>query len=129
MKRYILPILILAALGACQDENEVRYSVDPQLQPYVDTFYNEAAERGVVIPKNLVAELNEVVQGISTAEIDNGQYYLHFNATMFDGFKAAGVESQIEANIYGKLAEVFRKKSFMTKVATDKESYFDEVFN
>lgn len=101
MRNYLC-LFILAALGACQEENEVIYSVDPALAQYVETFYSEAAERGVTIPKNLVAEFGEV-QAIAKGETTHGQNYLSVSKAMFDGFN----DSQREAQIVYQLAGIF----------------------
>lgn len=127
MKNYILPIVLFCTVMSCEEENSTRYSIDPQLAQYVDVFYGEASERGVTIPRNLVAELSaHGVQGISKSEVSHDQYYLYFNETMFTNFKAAGLESQIEANVFVRLTEVFMKRNIPYQPS--KEAYFDAVF-
>lgn len=49
--KYLYCLLILAALGACQDENETVYSVAPELTPYVEAFYAEASQSGKLSPR------------------------------------------------------------------------------
>lgn len=100
MKKYLF--IILAALGACQEENKTIYSVDPTLSPYVDTFYTEASERGVTIPQNLIAEFKPV-QAIAKGETRQDQNYLYVDKAMFDGFN----ETQREAQIVYQLAGIF----------------------
>lgn len=101
MKKYL--ILFLAALGACQEENEIVYSVDPALAPYVETFYAEVAERGEVIPKNLIAEFSQNIQGITKGDRMHGQNYLYVNEVMFGNLG----EIQREAFIAHQLAGTF----------------------
>lgn len=103
MKRCILPVLILAALGACQDENEIQYSVNPELQPYVDVFYSEAAARGAVIPKNLVADFKQEIQGITKGDKIQGQNYLYVRPELFTGF----TDGEREAQIVYRMANIF----------------------
>jgi hypothetical protein len=103
MKNYILPLLILAALGACQDENEIQYSINPELQPYVDIFYSEAAARGAEIPKNLVADFKQEIQGITKGDKIQGQNYLYVRPELFAGFN----ENQREAYTIYSLAKLF----------------------
>ena len=100
MKKYLL--IILAALGACQEDNEVIYSVDPALATYVDTFYAEASERGVAIEKNLVAEIDANIQSISTSTKNMDQNIIKVSP-IFQGLDTR----QREAHIYYRMAQVF----------------------
>lgn len=103
MKKYLL--IILVALGACQEENEMTYSVDPALVPYVDAFYAE--NEG--LPKNLIAELDDFkTQAISKSETIHGQHYLYFSETLFNSFKDAGMEADIQEHVDKRLKEAFR---------------------
>lgn len=140
MKTYILPLALLIFFASCNEENETIYSVDPALESYVSAFYTEAAERGVTIPRNLIAEL-KAIQGISHAQTDYEQNKLYFNDTMFANFKAAGVEPLIEAHVFYRLGglllhrEISEDLSFMNPAfmfepynSENKEAMLDRLF-
>src|SRR5690349_6756173 len=109
MKKSILFFALFATILACKEENEIRYSVTPELAPYVETFYAETAERGVTIPKNLVAELKSA-QGITSGQTIEGQNYLYFNPVIFAEHKRLGMENQIEAYVVARMAAIFLHK-------------------
>jgi hypothetical protein len=124
MKHYILIAFILLSLGACQEENEILYSVDLALAPYVDTFYSEAAERGTTIPKNLIAEF-KAVQAITKGDKRNGQNYLYVDPAIFRGFN----ETQREAQIVYRLANIFLHKPEPGLVGLTESYDREQAFN
>lgn len=133
MKKYLL--IFLAALGACQEENSTIYSVDPALSPYVDTFYAEAAERGVIPPRNLIAEFKGIQAGVEV-DMRGDQNYLFVHPTTFERMGAGALEVQI----YSRLGGLFLKRStsedysfmnpdiYAAYNPADKEALFDELF-
>lgn len=139
MKNYLFCLLVLVAT-ACNEDNEIVYSVDPELQPYVNTFYTEAAERNVVIPKNLIAEI-KAVQSAAQVDTQYGQNYLYFDPINLDYYVQNAGERFIEAHIYNRLGGLFLKRSPSTEYSfmnpevryggynpDDKEALFDELF-
>lgn len=136
MKTLIVTVLTVFVIS-CTEENEIRYSVDPALSTYVETFYAEAAERGVTIPKNLVATLSANVQGISKADIDMEQNRLIFNEVLISTMPT----SLVEAHVYYRLGGLFLKKNISEGVSfmnpdymftpynpVNKEAMFDALF-
>lgn len=47
MKRLSVIALSIVLLSCSEDKTE--YRIDPVLKPYLDTFYQEAAARGMVL--------------------------------------------------------------------------------
>lgn len=130
-------LLILVIFSACSEDVEMVYSVDPNLQPYVDTFYSEASERGVVIEKNLVAEIDVNIQSISTGDRSMDQNIVRVSP-IFLGLDTR----QQEAHIYYRMAQVFLRvdidkgesfanPDFMFKPynPVNKEAMFDNLFS
>lgn len=129
--KLIFTLAVLAALGACQDDPEIRYAVAPELEGYVQIFYSEAAERGEMLPRNLVAELNPNIQSVVRTNVNRGQYYLYVSPTIFNEMKSKGMENEIEAMVSHGMAELFVKKASvaMTEYATyHREGFFDSIF-
>lgn len=143
MKNFIVTIAIVIILAGCQEENETVYSIDSALDPYVSTFYAEAAERGVVIPKNLIGEI-KLGQSMVETYTQHNQNYLYFQPTSFDYYIKRNEERFIEAHVYNRLGGLFLKRSpilaedslsFMNpKIRfggydpVNKEILFDELF-
>lgn len=140
MKNVLFALVIFSTLIACEEENVTRYSVDPRIDSYVTTFYDEAAERLITVDRNLVAEFKDI-QGISKAETTHDQNYLYFNPMMFDGFKDEGLEAQIEAHVFYRLGGLLLKKDISEGVSfmnpdymftpyneVNKEAMFDNLF-
>lgn len=140
MKNYLLLTACILFLASCQEDNETIYSVDHNLKPYVSTFYDEAAERGVTIPQNLIAELKGG-QAISGVDTRHEQNYLYFDPATFATYYNENREPQIEAHVYYRLGQLFLKKdisegeSFMNPDfmfepynPASKEAMFDALF-
>lgn len=138
MKNNILfPIILIISLSACQEDNETIYAVDPQIGPFVETFYAEASERGITVPKNLVAEFKDI-QGISETQVNQGQNHLYIKELLFNTID----DRQVEAHIYYRLGAMLLRKensdgiSFMNPAymfepynPVNKEAMFDNLFN
>lgn len=124
MKKYIAILLTLITIS-CHD-NDVKYSVDPQLEPYVDIFIAEAQERGVTIPKNnLIAELTDYkAQAIVNATRDMDQKILYVHKGIFDYATSTG--RTIEYDIFNGLGELFiPNKVVMTQY--EREAFFNDL--
>jgi ribosomal protein L17 len=63
MKHYIILAVVALSLMSC-DEDEITYTSDVELQPYIEKFFTEAEEHGVTLEKNLVARLG-YIQGVA----------------------------------------------------------------
>lgn len=115
---------------ACS-EHETTYSVDSSLEPYVTTFYQAGAARGVTVSRNLVAELTDFkAQASVDIKVYDDQNYLYANKTLFNYRTANGFTSVIEAEIYTKLAGLFMKRNVTATAVDDsnREALFDEIF-
>jgi len=85
MKKLLFAWVFLLGIDSCTDHEPV-YRVDDSLQTYVDLFYAEAQERGVEIPRNLIADHSgHRVQGVTYSETRNGQNYLYVTDNIIDG--------------------------------------------
>lgn len=120
MKKLTIAIVLLMAF-ACTDENEIVYSVDPALESYVDTFYQEASERGLTLPKNLIAEVSFKAQAIANGSIDRGQKYVYVSESI-------PMNSGMERYIFNALGEVFVHNKVTVSGVYDREAFFNELF-
>lgn len=136
MKTFIVTVVTFVLIISCDEANETIYRVDPQLSSYVSIFYEQAAARGVIVDKNLIAEVKHI-QGISQADNIMGQNYIRFNPEML-----TLDAKQIEAHVYYRMAQVFfhinisdgvsfANPAFMFKPydSQNKDAMFDNMFN
>lgn len=121
MKKYLLVIVALVAFS-CGEEFETTYSVAPELAPYVDTFFNEAAAHGVTLPQNLVAERSTSAQSVADCHTWKDQNYL-FVSQSINGLV-------LEAEIYEELTALFMKRSvnFSDATAANRAAEFNQAF-
>lgn len=133
MKKYLLVFNLFLILSCSEDD--VRYSVDPALDAYVNTFISEAQERGVTIPKNnLIAELTDFkAQSIANGSIDGDQKFLYVHKGLFEYGTSSGKTALIEYSIFDALGGLFVSNSVnlgdLTKIEStySREAYFDEL--
>lgn len=105
MKKIIL-ILSIFTLFSCSEETV--YKVDAELQPYVESFYAEAGERGHTLQKdNLLVVMKASVQAHTNVGNGGGQKYIYFSEASF-GYLS---EDQIEFEMYAGLAPILLGKS------------------
>jgi len=62
MKRIIFILIVL--LNGCNFHDELYYEIAPEVQIHVDTFYEEAAKRGVRLEKTNLIVMYELCDGI-----------------------------------------------------------------
>lgn len=132
MKKYIIVfnLFLLSNLfitSSCSDD-DVRYSVAPELETYVNTFISEAQERGVTIPKNnLIAELTDFkAQSVANTTTDGDQRYLYVHKGLFDYGTSSGNTALIEYSIFNELGGIFIKnKVIMSQY--DREAFFNQL--
>lgn len=126
MKKYLLVFNLFLILSCSEDD--VRYSVDPALETYVNTFISEAQERGVTIPKdNLIAELTDFKsQAVANATTDGDQKYLYVHKGLFDHGTATGYTALVEYNIFNALGEIFVNKKAVV-IQYEREAFFDQL--
>lgn len=121
MKKIILSLIALIAFSC--SENETTYSVDSDLEIYVNTFIDEANERGVTITKNnLIVKFGET-QSVTNLSIKDGQNYLYVSSNIGHG-------SVLEYNIFNSLGELYVKNKVVISDPSQysRESYFNELF-
>lgn len=120
MKKYSTILLLFVIVTSCEEEKV--YKVDPALQPYVDSFYQEASDRGKTLPKdNLIVGLTTAVQAYTSVGNGDGQKYIHFNENAF-GYLS---EIQIEYHLYEAMAPIFLGKS-IRPILNDMELNYTE---
>lgn len=132
----VIPILI-----ACSDDEPV-YTVTPELSDYVNSFYTEAQNRGMELPKeNLIIELKSDCQAITQINTTD-QQVLSFDKEAFVAMTAQGNPNNIiESYLFHELGRVVLKRSLTTGASimnpnikvngfsdADKESLYDELF-
>jgi hypothetical protein len=71
----------LLLLSACE-EKEVERSIASELSPYIEQFYNEAAERNVSLPTGLVAIIEQGQSAVTTDQ-SGDQYTIKYSPTIF----------------------------------------------
>jgi len=99
-------ILILAVISfSCSDSNETQFATSSELAPYVDSFYSEAALRGVNPPKmNLICEIGQI-QAMTEISKDGDQWVLRFDKEMFEAM-SANPNNKVEALIFHELGRI-----------------------
>jgi Tfp pilus assembly protein PilP len=123
MKKAILLIMVVVLAG-CQDESETQYSVNPDLSPYVEQFYASAAQNGVIIPKNLVADFG-ITQAITQERTQGAQNTFLYDRALFEYQKTNGLESEIEKNVFVGLGRLLLKKNVVWE---NKDQYIIDLF-
>lgn len=129
MKKLVL-LCVLASFMACSD-NDTTYSVAPELDPFVESFYAAGAARGVDVPRNLVAEITEnKTQATTKAFKEHDQNYFYYDRIVFGVHKNAGNDLVIESIVYHDLAGLLMKRHIVIPDLSDsnREAYFDQIF-
>lgn len=126
----ILCALCVFAITSC-DEDETSYSVTPELQGYVESFYQEAALRGKDLPKNnLIASLNSDCQGITQIKKDDEQWILEFDKKVFDSFSSAGnPNNKIESFVFHELGKIVLKREIINTFPVPHDSLPKSIMN
>lgn len=120
MKNLIL-LSCLLVIVSCTDDNGPIYAVDPELTEYVDSFFQEAIDRGKSIARtNLTVSLRDIED---TTELgvdysNNGQRYIYFSRKVFNNLNSAGDKISIEYELYKRLSVNYLDKSIY-QVVTD----------
>lgn len=124
---YLFLISNLFLTSSCS-EDDVRYSVSPELETYVNTFIAEAQERGVTIPKNnLIAELTDFkAQSVANATTDGDQRYLYVHKGLFDYGTATGNTTLVEYSIFNELGGIFVKNKVVMP-QYEREEFFNQL--
>lgn len=108
MKHVLLVFILMAGLSACNDDEPV-YSVTPELQPYVTTFFTEAEARGKSLPQvNLIAELGHC-QAVVDMSKDDEQWILRLDPDFYEYY----TEGQIEAIVFHELAKALLQRPIL----------------
>lgn len=106
MKTILLLLAFVVVFSSCEEETV--YKVDTELQPYVDSFYQEAGDRGKNFSKdNLIVTLRTDVQAYTNMGNGDGQKYIYFNESAFGYLE----EIQIEYELYKDLSAIFLGKN------------------
>jgi Zn-dependent peptidase ImmA (M78 family) len=64
----MLFILLLGFTSCTAIDQELRYQIDPRLEPHVNKFFEEAEARGMSIPKyNLIAEEDFTIETVGVS--------------------------------------------------------------
>lgn len=105
MKRvFITSALIVVAFGLfrCCDFLDPGYEIDPRLQPYVDNFYQEAAQRGVSLRDD---DLKVSLASISQFGRTYFDKVIKINAKVFDSYTESGQKysEEVEFIIFHEL--------------------------
>lgn len=114
MKTIIKTILLLTVFAFACDNEDTVFSVDPELSEYVDSFFQEATDRGKSIARtNLTVSLRDIED---TTELgvdysNNGQRYIYFNQQVFNSLNSAGDKIAIEYELYKRLSVNYLDKS------------------
>jgi hypothetical protein len=110
-------------------EEETVYSVDPALNPFVDSFYQEASTRGKTLQKsNLLVQFRTSVQAYTSIENGEGQKAIYFNQSAFNDFKNSGNDFLIEAEVYKAMAPILVGKNLTEYTQSNKQAKLDELF-
>lgn len=122
MKKYLL-IIVLAFVACSCSEHETTFSVQSELDSYVTRFYEEAAERGITLPQNLVAKISHKAQSVANCTTLESQNYLYVNPSINDGILR-------EASIYKELTSLFmhRTVDFSSVTTANREIEFNAAF-
>lgn len=137
MKTIIFPLVTFTLLMSCEEETpQPVQQIDTALDPYVSTFYDEAIERGVTIPRNLVATFKDEIQGISKSEVRDGQNYMYVNRAIF----MSADQAQKEAIVVHRMASLFvmepepevidrQRPELGLFPHYEREAFFDSIFD
>ena len=148
MKALKLLVLLLAA-SACTEEDKTVYHVDPELQPYVDSFYAEAEKHGKSFPKeNLIVVLkkglpvtartirqtNSPDGNQTTIEMDEDYFNSHrsegtscIESVMFHEFGHARLGRE-HINTYSIMDPAIGESCYMNGYPNAREVLVDELF-
>lgn len=67
--RRLSCLVLTMVLLSCHDEEKLVYHVDPELQYYADAFYNEAAKRGITVPRqNLILTVEKGLRHLEASQ-------------------------------------------------------------
>jgi hypothetical protein len=106
MKTILLLLAFVVLFSSCEEETV--YKVDTELQPYVDSFYQEASDRGKNFSKdNLIVALRNDVQAYTNIGNGEGQKYIYFSQSAFNTLSA----NQIEYEIFSGLSVIYLGKN------------------
>lgn len=128
------PVLLLAfvCLFACNDEQEIQFTVAPALDSYVTQFYDAAAARDVMIPRNLIADFRTHILASAEVGRDGAQNTFYIQQNYFD----FGTDEQREAKVFLYLSKLFVNKPSAEVVeilkgykSENKQAVFDQLFN
>lgn len=97
MMRSILSLILLIGILSCNSDPEV--IIDPELQPYVDKFLAEAAQRGQTIDLSLAGLTMAFEEDISTADYSGICRY-----------RIGSNEIGIDKEVWGRLEEPSRDR-------------------
>lgn len=113
MKHIILiPILFLMS---CDRETE--YSVTPELQPYIDSFYREAESRGVTVQRtNLIVRLADLskekgnIKGRTIRDygtFSDHQITIYIDQGYYDACTTKGYQHCLESVVFHECGHAF----------------------
>lgn len=99
----LMRYLILVFLSACSFMDEPHYEVNPELKPYVDSFFADAKKNGLTIsPPNLIVRLEQIgdICGVSKGyELP----IVSIDIDFFEGCKMENREDYIILAVYHEL--------------------------
>jgi hypothetical protein len=127
MKKIIqisIVTVVVTLFLSCSENDDPKFSVSPELSPFVESFYAEAQSRNVSIPKNLVAELKST-QAITDYNRTEGQNYLYFSTGIYEHRINNGMEPEIEKDVYIALSKLLLKRNISW---ANKEQFLNEAF-
>ena len=103
--RFILILMVGLGLSGCFPETEEQTYIDPELSTYVDTFFEEAAKKGIVIKdKNFRI-------GFGTVDGDaQGMTYYKTRSIVIEK-DSEGYKLIPEALVYHELGHLFLNRS------------------
>ncbi len=108
LKTLTLLFMFALTLVSCQDD-DVTYDVTEEMTPYVDRFFEAAADRGVTIKRNnlVVRTLPKNHNNVIGGEIDsNGQKIILVNPIVFTSPEHQALFAHFEITIYSVLTSL-----------------------
>jgi hypothetical protein len=116
MKYSILILTAASFFFSCSEDNNVQFTITPELTSYVDAFYSEASLRNVNPPKNnLIAQIGQC-QAITDLSKDDEQWILTFDKEHFENYSSA----KIEAIVFHELGKIILGREIIkTTLAND----------
>lgn len=109
MKAIIFFIAIISLLLTNCSEQETFFNIEPELQQYVDSFYKEANDRGIVLQRsNLIGKVSKSIspkQGLLS--VIDGQIIMEINYYSFKNFD----KNKIEAIVFHELGHGLLKRN------------------